>query len=94
MAAVAGCLWGTVFLVNPYIGGFQLLKGFVVIVLGGMGSLPGTILGGFVIGFTESFGSTYLSSSTANMLIFVVLIVALVLRPMGIFGRTVFGSAR
>lgn len=87
LAAASGCLAGSVFLVNPYMGSFPLLKAFVAIILGGMGSLPGTILGGFVIGFTESFGSTYLSSTVASMLIFLVLIAVLVVRPMGFFGR-------
>jgi branched-chain amino acid transport system permease protein len=87
LAAAGGALAGAVFLVNPYMGSFPLLKAFVAIVLGGMGSLPGTVLGGFVIGFTESFGSTYLSSSIASMLIFLVLIAVLVVRPQGLLGR-------
>lgn len=87
LAALGGALAGSVFLVNPYMGSFPLLKAFVAIILGGMGSLPGTIIGGFMIGFTESFGSTYLSSTLATMLIFLLLIVTLVVRPTGLFGR-------
>jgi branched-chain amino acid transport system permease protein len=87
LAGIAGALAGQVFLVNPYMGSFPLLKAFVAIVLGGMGSLPGTILAGFVVGFTDSFGSTYLSSTVASMLIFLVLIATLVVRPRGFFGR-------
>jgi branched-chain amino acid transport system permease protein len=87
LAAAAGALAGSVFLVNPYMGSFPLLKAFVAIILGGMGSLPGTVIGGFMIGFTESFGSTYLSSTLATMLIFLLLIVTLVIRPTGLFGR-------
>jgi branched-chain amino acid transport system permease protein len=89
LAALAGALAGSVFLINPYMGGSQLLNGLVVIVLGGMGSLPGTILGGFVIGFTQAFGSTYLSSSVAGMLVFLLLIVVLVVKPTGFLGRPV-----
>jgi len=87
IAAMAGVLAGSVFLVNPYMGGTPLLKALVTIILGGMGSLPGTILGGFIVGFTDSFGSTYLSSTLANMIIFLVLIAILVVRPLGFFGR-------
>jgi len=89
LAALAGALAGSVFLINPYMGGSQLLNGLVVIVLGGMGSLPGTILGGFVIGFTQAFGSTYLSSSVAGMLVFLLLFLVLVVRPTGFLGRPV-----
>ncbi|MFC2039402.1 branched-chain amino acid ABC transporter permease, partial [Chloroflexota bacterium] len=87
LAAAGGALAGSVFYVNPYIGSFPLLKAFVAIVLGGMGSLPGTILAGFVIGGTESFGGTYLTGTYSTMLIFGLLIVILVIRPMGLFGR-------
>ena len=89
MAAMAGALSGSVFLINPYMGGAQLLNGLVVVVLGGMGSLPGTVLGGFVIGFTQAFGSTYLSSSVAGMLVFLLLIAVLVVKPTGFLGRSV-----
>ncbi len=89
LAALAGALAGSVFLINPYMGGSQLLNGLVVIVLGGMGSLPGTVIGGFVIGFTQAFGSTYLSSSVAGMLVFLLLIVVLVVKPTGFLGRPV-----
>ena len=87
LAAAGGALAGTIFLVNPYIGSFPLLKAFVAIVLGGMGSLPGTVLGGFVIGMTESFGVTYVNSSIANIFVFAVLIAVLVVRPAGLLGR-------
>jgi branched-chain amino acid transport system permease protein len=87
LAAVGGALAGTVFLVNPYMGGSQLLNGLVVIVLGGMGSLPGIIIGAFMIGFTQILGSMYLSSAIVGMLIFLLLIVTLAERPTGLFGH-------
>jgi len=87
LAGLAGGLAGSIFLVNPYVGAFPLLKGFVALILGGVGSLPGAVLGGFVVGFTESFGSAYLSTTIASSLIFLLLIFALVIRPMGFFGR-------
>ncbi len=87
LAAMGGALVGSVFLVNPYMGGSQLLNGLVVIVIGRMGSLPGIIIGAFMIGFTQVLGSMYLSSAIAGMLIFLLLIVTLVVRPTGLFGR-------
>jgi len=87
LAAMAGALVGSVFLVNPYMGGSQLLNGLVVIVLGGIGSLPGIIIGAFMIGFTQVLGGMYLSSAIAGMLIFLLLIVTLAVRPTGLFGR-------
>ena len=87
LAGLAGGLAGSICLVNHYVGSYTLLKGFVALILGGVVSLPGAVLGGFIVGFTESFGTQYLSSSAAASLIFLLLIVALVIRPLGFFGR-------
>ncbi|MFC2039334.1 branched-chain amino acid ABC transporter permease [Chloroflexota bacterium] len=89
LAALGGALAGTLFQVDSAMGALPLMKAFVAIILGGMGSLPGTVLGGFIVGFTESFGTGYLSNSAASMLIFGVLIFVLVVRPTGFLGRAV-----
>lgn len=87
LAGLAGCLLGPVFYVDPYIGATPVVKAFAAIILGGMGSIPGTILGGLVIGFVESFGSTYLGAELGVMLIFIILILVLLIRPRGLLGH-------
>lgn len=87
LAGAAGVLLGPVFYIDPYIGAVPVVKAFAAIVLGGMGSIPGTILGGLIIGFVESFGSTFLSGELGVMLIFIVLILVLLIRPRGLLGH-------
>lgn len=87
LAAAAGCLIAPVFFVNPYMGAAPIMKAFVVIILGGMGSVGGAFIGGFSIGFIDSFGSTYLSSPIAAILVFGVLVLTLIFRPRGFFGH-------
>ena len=86
LAAAAGVLLGPVFYINPFIGADVLIKAFVVIILGGMGSVGGTMLGGLVVGFVDSFGGTFLSGEFASMILFGLLIVVLIIRPTGLFG--------
>jgi len=86
LAAAAGCLTGTMFYVNSFIGAPWLMKGLAAIVLGGLGSIPGTIAGGFIIGITESYGSTYIGADFSLTLIFLVLLLVLIIRPRGLFG--------
>jgi len=86
LAAAGGCLAGSLFVVHPYMGEAWLFKGIAAIVLGGLGSLPGTIVGGFVIGMVESYGSTYVGADYALMMVFLVLLAMLIIRPTGLFG--------
>lgn len=65
------------------------LKAFVAAVLGGIGIIPGAMLGGFVIGLVESFTTSYVSSSMADTFVFVILIIVLILKPAGILGKNV-----
>jgi branched-chain amino acid transport system permease protein len=87
LAGAAGSLAASLLFVNPFMGYMPILKGFVVIIFGGLGSLPGTIIGGFTIGFIESIGGTFLGGDIANIIIFLVLIVTLIVRPQGLLGR-------
>jgi branched-chain amino acid transport system permease protein len=87
LAAAAGCLIAPIFYINPYMGAVPIMKAFVVIILGGLGSVSGAFIGGFVIGFVDSFGSTYLSSSIASMMAFGILVLVLIVRPKGLFGH-------
>lgn len=92
LAAVAGALLAPVFSVSPDVGAVPAIRSYIIIVLGGMGSLPGSILGGLVIGLVESFGAGYypdpsraLNYKTAFGLIIFALV--LLFRPRGFFGR-------
>jgi branched-chain amino acid transport system permease protein len=87
LAAAGGALVGPIFYVNPYMGVEPIMKAFVVIILGGMGSLPGAIICGFIIGMTESFVTTYVGAHFAMVVVFLLLIGVLLVRPTGIFGH-------
>lgn len=87
LAAAGGGLMASIFYVNPYIGAVPIMKAFVVIILGGLGSIPGTIVGGFIIGFVDSFITTYRSSPVAAMTVFGLLVIVLIFRPRGFFGH-------
>ena len=74
--------------INYYIGFVAGIKAFVAAVLGGIGSIPGAVLGSFILGWTESFGTGYISSDYEDAFAFVILIVILLIKPDGILGRT------
>jgi len=85
LAAVAATLYAPINLVYPAMGNLVITKAFVIIILGGMGSVPGAIVGGLIIGFAESFGAFYLSTDYKDIIAFVLLVVILSLRPQGLF---------
>jgi branched-chain amino acid transport system permease protein len=87
LAAAAGALIAPIFLVYPDVGAVPAIKSFVVIVLGGMGSIPGSILGALLLGVVESLGSVYLAVSYRDVYAFLVLILVLLIRPYGLFGQ-------
>jgi branched-chain amino acid transport system permease protein len=88
LAGIAGLLVAPMFLAEPTMGGVLGLKGFVVSVVGGFGSLPGAVVGGLALGIIESFGARYISSDYRDAYAFVILIAVLWLRPRGLFGET------
>ena len=73
--------------INFYIGFLAGIKAFVAAVLGGIGSIPGAVLGSFVLGMTESLGAGYISSSYEDAFAFVILILILIFKPSGLMGR-------
>ncbi len=75
--------------INPLMGLLPGLKAFIAAVLGGIGSIPGAMVGGFVLGEAETLVSAYLSSSYRDLLAFLVLILVLLLRPQGLLGKGV-----
>lgn len=87
LAAVAGALMAPLFSVSPFIGATPLLKAFVVVILGGLGSIPGAALASLLLGVTESVASTFMNNSIAEILILVLVMLVLVLRPSGLLGR-------
>ncbi|MFC1862589.1 branched-chain amino acid ABC transporter permease [Thermodesulfobacteriota bacterium] len=86
LAAVAGAIMGAIFNLSPTMGNFALMKGIAAMVLGGMGSLIGTVIGGLIIGLTEGIVSSYVNVQVANLSVFVLIILILLFRPQGIMG--------
>jgi len=84
--AVAACLLIPNFYVNPSAGNAFVLVAFTIVVLGGMGSVPGALIGGLVIGVVESLSSLFLGESLGQVGIFVIFIAVLLVRPRGLFG--------
>ena len=88
MAGVAGVMSGLAFnQISNTIGFLAGLKAFTAAVVGGIGSIPGAMLGGLFIGFCESFASTYISSQYTDLIVFGILIATMLIRPTGIFGQ-------
>ncbi len=89
LAGAAGALLAPVFLVYPESGALSTVKGFEIIVIGGLGSLPGSIVGGLLLGLVESLGSVLLSPSFRDVYGFGALLLILALRPTGLWGERV-----
>jgi branched-chain amino acid transport system permease protein len=85
--AVAACLLIPTYYVNPHIGNAFVLIAFTIVVLGGMGSVAGALVGGLFIGVVESLSGLYLGESLGQIGIFVIFILVLLLRPSGLFGE-------
>ncbi|MDI6801568.1 MAG: branched-chain amino acid ABC transporter permease [Thermodesulfovibrionales bacterium] len=89
LAAVAGIMVAAYYgLVNYYIGYIAGIKAFTAAVLGGIGSIPGAMLGGIVLGLVESIGAAYISSEYKDAYAFIILIIILLIKPSGILGKT------
>ena len=86
LAALAATMLAPLFLINPWMGIPPQLKAFIVVVLGGLGSFEGAILGGFLLGTIESLAIVFLSSEWKDVVSFLVLILILIIRPSGFFG--------
>jgi branched-chain amino acid transport system permease protein len=85
-AGAAGTLWSILFPISPMMGGILTLKSFVVVIIGGLGSMLGPIIGGLALGITESMGTSWFGSTYENLISFTILVLVLILRPKGILG--------
>jgi branched-chain amino acid transport system permease protein len=87
LAAAAGALLGPVFFVAPGMGDLAATKAFAIVILGGLGSITGATLGGFILAFVEELGASYISSGYRDAMGFVLIILILLVRPTGLFAR-------
>jgi len=87
LAAAAGALLGSVFVITPTMGDLAALKAFAIVILGGLGSITGATIGGFILAFVEEMGAAYVSSGYRDAMGFLVIIAVLLFRPTGLFAR-------
>ena len=88
LAAAAGALLGSVFVITPTMGDLAALKAFAIVILGGLGSITGATIGGFILAFAEEMGAGYVSSGYRDAMGFLLIIVVLLFKPTGLFARS------
>ncbi|MFO0583658.1 MAG: branched-chain amino acid ABC transporter permease [Anaeromyxobacter sp.] len=88
LAGTAGALISPTYYIFPQVGGTFTLKAFVIVVLGGMGSVIGATLGGIIIGVTESLSAVYVASGLKELVVFVLFLALLLFKPSGLLGKT------
>lgn len=90
LACIAGVLLCSAYpSLTPYTGAMPGIKAFVAAVFGGIGSIPGAMIGGILLGVIEILGKAYISSQVADAIVFAVLIVVLLVKPTGLFGKNI-----
>ena len=87
LAGAAGALYGILFLFNPAIGALPTIKAFAIIILGGLGSIPGAVIGGLLYGIAENTAGYLIGGIWQDAIAFALLIAVLVIRPTGLFGE-------
>jgi branched-chain amino acid transport system permease protein len=87
LAGAAGALYGIIFPFNPGIGALPTIKAFAIIIIGGLGSIPGAVIGGLLYGIAENTAVYFLGGIWQDAIAFALLIIVLVIRPTGIFGE-------
>jgi branched-chain amino acid transport system permease protein len=92
LAALGGALVGPLFLIFPLMGDAPMVKGLAGILLGGMGSVPGAVVGGMIIGIAESVSTLFLPTDYRDSIAFAIMVLILLVRPRGLFGQRVRGE--
>ncbi len=87
LAAAAASLVAPIFIIEPTMGAILVMKAMVIIILGGMGSVPGAIIGGYILGLIEALGGGFISSAYKDVFAFGALVLILAIKPTGIFGK-------
>ena len=87
MSAIAGCMMGTLLSIVPTMGFLATIKAFMIVIMGGLGSVVGALIGGLILGMIDSVVTTTISGDIALILSFVVIFLILVFRPSGLFGQ-------
>ena len=87
LAALGGAFIAPIYSLNPGMGLEAILMSFIIIIIGGLGSITGTVLAGMLIGMLQSIGALTLGAEAAHVLVFVAMIAVLILRPQGLLGR-------
>ena len=87
LAGAAGALYGIIFPFNPGIGALPTIKAFAIIIIGGLGSIPGAVIGGLLYGIAENTATYFLGGIWQDAIAFALLIIVLVIRPTGLFGE-------
>jgi len=87
LAALAGGLVSTLYSISPTSGDTPMLKAFIIIILGGLGSITGSLIASFVLGFIDSFGGTLFGPQAGHFLGFALVILILIFKPAGILGH-------
>jgi len=85
LAALSGALVGPTTMLFPTVGDWAVLKGFIVVVMGGLGSISGALLGGLILGVAEALGGSYISMGFKDAIGYAIIIVVLLWRPHGLF---------
>jgi branched-chain amino acid transport system permease protein len=87
ISCLGGVLFSPLYCITPFIGFDLTIKSFIIVALGGLGSIPGALIGGLMIGLAENLSAYYISAESKEVTIFVVFLLILLVRPNGMFGR-------
>jgi len=86
LAGISGVIYGSLYLINPFMGSSPSMKAFCAAVLGGVGNIPGAVIGGLILGLSETFSTAFFNSSIKDVLTFSILLLVLLFLPEGITG--------
>lgn len=90
LGALGGVMYALMYpRIEPYMGVLPGLKAFIAAVFGGIGNIPGAMLGGYLLGLIETYTKAYISTSWANPIVFLLLIIILIFKPSGLFGKNI-----